>query len=244
MQPHRVVGRAVLLALFSASSLGAQERDPEFPSHITQRFSFAVVGKWMEPVGELAHNVPYGVGGGLSVGYHFPGFTALGLRTEFSHHWYGWESKRVQLSPTANRVFVDMSTTNNIFVWTIGPELALRRGPVQPYALWHLGYSNFYTSTSVEDENSGSTFASTRHMSDGGWATEYGGGLRFSIKSPKPGKARVSLDVGGRMTINGTRRYLRSGDIVDNPDGSLTFNERRTRANFFQFSLGIAASEL
>ena len=205
-----------------------------------RNLSIGLAGRWVEPVEAFARNVGYGLGVSFAAGYSIPAFDALGVRTELSHHWYGWESKRVQLSPTANRVFVDMNTTNNVFVWTIGPELAVRRGPLQPYALWQVGFSNFYTSSSVEDENTGSAFASSTNMDDYGLSVEYGGGLRISTYMK--GRTRTSIDVGGRMTLNGTRNYLRSGDITDNPDGSLTFNTRRTRANFFQFTLGLAFS--
>jgi hypothetical protein len=239
--PH-VVGAFVAL-LLPGSQLRSQVIQPDVSSGVTSRLSFGLTGKWIEPVEHFARNVGWGVGGGLSVGYHLAGFEELGFRTELTHHWYGWESKRVQLSPTANRVFVDMSTTNNVFVWTIGPELAIRRGPVQPYVLWQAGFSNFYTKSSVKDETNGTAFAESTHLFDYGWATEYGGGMRI-VMSAKPGKGRVSLDIGGRMTLNGTRDYLRSGDIVDLPDGSLQFNVRRTPANFLQYTAGLFISGL
>jgi hypothetical protein len=226
-------------AALLATPIAAQDLQLENPPFV-KRLSFSLAARWVEPVEAFARNVNYGMGLSGSLGYHLPGFKPLAIRTELSHHWYGWESKRVQLSPTANRVFVDMNTTNNIFVWTIGPELAYRNGPVQPYALWQAGFSNFYTKSSVRDEDTGTTFAESTNMDDYGWAIEYGGGVRFSVQTK--GNMRTSIDIGGRMTVNGTREYLRSGDIFDLPNGSLVFNTRETPTNFFQFTLGIALS--
>ena len=231
-----------LLSLLLPASLGAQIVS-DASSSIADRLSFSIAGKWVEPIGGFAKNVGWGVGGGISLGYHLRFFEALGLRTELSHHWYGWENKRVQLSPTANRVFINQSTTNNIFVWSFGPELAIRRGPLRPYAYWQAGFSNFYTASSAKDETTGDTFAESTHLHDYGFASEYGGGLRFAMKSA-PGKGRISIDVGALVTNNGTRHYLRSGDITDNPDGSLSFNVRKSRANFLQYRLGFLVSEL
>ena len=241
MRPLGIALRLSVAAAFIPASATAQEILSPTPAY-AERFTFSLGGTWIEPVKEFARNVNYGVGFNGSLGYYLPGFELLAIRTELSHHWYGWESNRVQLSPTANRVFVDMNTTNNIFVWTIGPELAVRHGPLRPYVLWHSGFSNFYTKSSVNDEDGSGTFASSTHMDDYDWAHEYGGGLRFSVAVK--GNVRTSIDVGGRMTLNGTRQYLRSGDITDNPDGSLTFNTRNTPANFFRYTLGIAVSGL
>lgn len=145
------------------------------------------------------------------------------------------------MSPSINRVLVDMTTSNNIAVASAGPELMLRRGPIQPYVYGFAGYSYFYTQTSVgsDGDGDGEAFASSTNFGDGGLATGWGGGVSVPLRLRSVG---VALDAGGRRTINGTRRYLRRGDIIDQPDGSLQFNSRTTDADFWQFHIGASFS--
>lgn len=171
--------------------------------------------------------------------HHFRWFEPLGLRGDVAFLNYGNETKRVPISPSINRVLVNMTTSNNIAVASAGPELMLRRGPIQPYVYGFAGYSYFYTQTSVGSDRDGEAFASSTNFGDGGLATGWGGGVSVPLRLRSVG---VALDAGGRRTINGTRRYLRRGDIIDQPDGSLQFNSRTTDADFWQFHIGASFS--
>jgi len=107
------------------------------------------------------------------------------------------------------------------------------------YAYAFAGYSYFYTESSANDDGGGGTFANTTNFHDGGWATGYGGGLRLPLLLRR---VDASVDAGARLTRNGTRTYLRRGDIVDQPDGSLQFNRRTTSADFWQYHVGMSFS--
>jgi hypothetical protein len=48
------------------------------------------------------------------------------------------------------------------------------------------------------------------------------------------------LDLGADYHHNGTASYLREGDIVDQPDGSIVIYPRRTEANLWSFRLGVS----
>ena len=50
----------------------------------------------------------------------------------------------------------------------------------------------------------------------------------------------VFLDVGADYHHNGTATYLREGDIVDQPDGSVVIYPRRTDANLWSFRVGVS----
>ena len=202
-------------------------------------WSFELAPRYAQPVGEFRSNVNAAWGVGFGVRHHFQGLEALGIRGDFSMLNYGMERQRVPLSSSVNRVFVDMRTSNNIAMVGVGPELVLPRGPVRPYAFGYVGYSYFYTQSSAGDDDDGGSFASTTNFDDGGMATGYGGGVRIPFSTRR---ADVSLDAGARFTRNGTRTYLRRGDVIDQPDGSLQFNARTTEADFWQYHIGVTFS--
>lgn len=190
------------------------------------------------PLGEFRTNVERALGFGASVRYGIDQLQPLGLRIDGAFFNYGNERKRIPLSSTVNRVMVDMNTANNIALITGGPELAVRRGAVRPYVFGFAGFSYFFTETTVGDDDDGDGgFAGTTNFDDGGWATGWGGGLRIPLKVRR---ADIAIDLGARMTRNGTRSYLRRGDIIDQPDGTLLFTERRTSVEFVQYQVGVS----
>ena len=212
---------------------------------VVQPSSHRSVGPWMfdiggqmaQPTGEFRSQIDRAWGVGGSVRHHFRGAPAFGIRGDITWLNYGNENKRVPLSPTINRVLVDMHTMNNIAVFTIGPELMVPRGPIRPYVYGFAGYSYFYTESSANDDNGGGSFASTTNFGDGGFASGFGGGVRIPIALKT---VEAAVDGGARMTRNGTRNYLRRGDIIDQPDGTLLFTQRTTPADFWQFHLGVS----
>jgi hypothetical protein len=204
-------------------------------STMRSRWTVDVAGQYAQPVGALRTNVRDAWGMTLAASYRVGWFDAIGLRADVGFLNYGNERKRVPLSPTLNRVVVDMTTSNNIFLATAGPMLAVPRGPIRPYAHVFAGYSYFYTESSVADADRSDSFASTTNFSDGGLAYGWGAGVTIPIAIRR---AAVAVDLGARRTTNGQRQYLRRGDIQDQPDGSLLLNRRMTDANFWQFHAG------
>jgi hypothetical protein len=198
-----------------------------------------VGGQMARPVGGFRSNVTAAYGAGIAVRHHLRWFTPLGFRADATFLNYGNETKRVPVSPTINRVLVDMTTSNNIAIFSGGPELKLTRGPVQPYVYGFAGYSYLYTQSSVGSDDDGDAFASSTNFGDGGLATGWGGGLSIPLHVRS---ARIALDAGARRTWNGTRSYLRRGDIQDQPDGTLVFNARTTDVDFWQFHIGVSFS--
>ena len=225
-----------LAAASPASPVSAQIFHSVEPSHSTRGvWSIDVAGQLAQPVGGFRQNVGNAWGGGFAVRYRFGRLPALALRGDIGLLNYGNERKRVPLSPSLNRVMVEQNTSNNIALFTVGPELALPVGPVRPYVYGFGGWSHFYTESSASDEDGGYTIANSVNFSDGGGAAGWGTGLRIPFRT---GRTDWALDGGARFTRNWTRSYLRPGDVIDEPDGSLTFNTRRTDADFWQFHLG------
>ncbi len=230
---------AVLVAHVIAPSANAQIFMSESASGSRGTWGFDVGGQFAQPVHGFRSNVDAAWGVGASVRYHLPRFEFLGVRADLSYLNYGSETKHVPLSPTLNRVTVDMRTSNNIVVAGAGPELMITRGPVRPYVFGFVGFSYFYTESSASDDDSDGTFASTTNFDDGGLATGGGGGFKIPLRIKS---VDASVDAGARYTQNGLRSYLVRGDIVDLPDGSLAFTPRTTRADFWQYHLGMSFS--
>ena len=235
--------RSMLLVAAAAIAYGEPLRGQIFQSapeerHTEHRLLFDLAPQYLRPVGEFRRNVDDAWGGGVSVRYSHDKLGPLGVRLDGAMLIYGHERKRVPLSPEVNRVLVDVNTSNNIGLFTAGPELIARRGAIRPYVFAYGGISYLLTESSVGDDDDGDGgFASTTHLYDGGWATGWGGGLRVPIRLRHED---IGIDVGARMTRNGTRNYLRRGDIIDLPDGSLQLNERRTSVDFIQYQIAVS----
>ncbi|HYC51319.1 MAG TPA: hypothetical protein VEB19_09455 [Gemmatimonadaceae bacterium] len=198
-------------------------------------WGFDIALQYAQPVHGFASNVERAWGIGSSLHHHFAAVPFLGLRGDFSYLNYGNERQRVPLSSTVNRVFVEMNTSNNIVFVGGGPELAVPQGPVRPYIHGFAGYSYFFTQSSAGDDNGGGSFASTTNYDDGGFASGGGAGIRIPLQTRR---TSVAIDGGARFTRNGERSYLRTGDIIDQPDGSLTFTPRFTEADYWTYYLG------
>jgi len=201
---------------------------------------FDIGAQMAQPVGDFATQIDRAWGIGGTVRYRLPRARAVGIRGDLAWLNYGNERQTVPLSPTINRVNVDMNTANDIAVFSLGPEFSIPRGPVRPYVFGFAGYSYFYTETSVgDDSNDGSAFAQSTNYDDGGFSAGWGGGVRvpFVVRA-----AEIAIDAGGRMTRNGVRSYLRRGDIVDQPNGTFTVNPRTTTADFVQFHLAVSVA--
>lgn len=190
-----------------------------------------------QPVHAFADNVDVAFGVGSSVRHHFRWFRPLGVRGDFALMNYGNERQRVPLSSTVNRVTVEMNTSNNILVLAGGPELAVMHGPIRPYVHAFAGYSHFFTESTAGDDDGGGTFARSTNFSDGGLATGGGAGVRLPLRARV---TEISIDGGARFTRNGVRSYLRRGDVIDQPDGTLVFTPRVTDADFWVYYLGIS----
>jgi len=63
-----------------------------------------------------------------------------------------------------------------------------------------------------------------------------GGGLRIPLGGED---SPLDLDLGLRYHRGGEAYYLREGSIIDNPDGSITFDPLRSRTAFLVYAIGV-----
>jgi hypothetical protein len=190
-----------------------------------------------DPRGEFSEYVD--VGGGVTgffrVGIDPEGVVALRIDAGFLN--YGNETKRVCLSPTIGcRIEVDLTTSNNIVLFGLGPELGLGIGSVRLYGNASVGLGYFSTDSHVEGSVGDEPFASTHNYGDGGFAWTGGGGIEIPIA--RAGRFPIALDFGLAYHRNGSREYLTRGGIVDEPDGSISLDVKRSEADFLLWRIG------
>ena len=189
------------------------------------------------PQGRFADAIQAGYGMQFGGSVNLGGNGMLRLRADGGFVLYGSESVERCLSNTIGcRVRVDVVTSNSIAFANAGPELVLPLGWAQPYINAGIGFSYFATGSHIEGVNSEESIGNTTNFDDGVLAFTGGTGLLIPIqlRSGVP----LAIDVSARYHRNGVVSYLREGDIRDNPDGSISFEPRRTEANILTLQLG------
>ena len=233
---------AAALALAAASPAAAQrghhdDDDSWYERSVPRHF---VGGEltFAKPQGEFGTYVQQGWGGGAHYLLRLDRDGWVGLRTEASIFNYGHERQRVELSPTiGGRVLVDLTTDNNIAIAGGGPQIGLPTGAFRPYVNGFVGVSYIWTQSSVGGSSSGESFATTTNFDDASLAYGGGAGLYIPVSTRR---VPVSLDAGVTYRHNGQAEYLRHGDIVDNPDGSISLYPVRSQTNLLTFHVGVS----
>jgi hypothetical protein len=189
-----------------------------------------------QPVGEFAQYVHngFGFGGGFNARLDAAGYVRL--RVDGSYLIYGHEGRTAPLSPTVPEVTVNVNTSNNIFALQVGPEFAVPSGAIRPYVNGHVGYSYFFTQSSVSGTSSGDAFASSENYSDGVTSWGYGGGVRIPLGGTEH---PTMLDIGARYTRSGRTRYLREGSI-HRDNGQVTYSPVESETNLVTYRIGIS----
>ena len=161
----------------------------------------------------------------------------LSLRGSLGFINYGHE-RLLFCSVYSCRVGIDLDTQNNIVFFGVGPELAIQMGPLRPYARAALGIGYFVTTSGLSgDGEFDPTFARTDNFDDLVLQRRLGAGLGLRLSN---GRRPVWLDLGVDYHHNGMATYLREGDIVDQPDGSIVISPRRSEANLMTFRVGVS----
>ena len=211
--------------------------DREWRPEPSAYISIAFLGG--DPVGEFERNdVDDGFGLGLAGRFPVSGAGPLALRLDGGFMIYGHERRGLCFpAPVGCRIGLDLNTYNTIAFLGVGPELA-GPGPVSPYINGTFGLTWFYTNSSLSGDDDWDESFNTTNYSDWVTAVRVGGGVRFKIAGA-PWRP-VQLDIGAQYHRNGVADYLREGDIVDLPDGSIELYPIRSEANMVVFNVGVA----
>jgi hypothetical protein len=232
----RSLGALLMSALLAPAAAPAQHTsfdEPRGPSRTFAGIHLMVA----QPLGEFDDYIDWGGGIGGEFLYAFDSQGAVGLRANLGIMIYGHETKRVPLSETLGRIRVDVSTSNNIFVFGVGPQVMLPSGAVRPYLNGTVGLSYFFTRSSVEGSSDLEPFASSTNFDDATFAWAAGGGLYIPIRKGR--KNPLSLDIGAQYHANGEARYLREGSIQEDGTGDVFFDPIRSQTNLITYRLGI-----
>ncbi len=227
-----VFGGAGLVTMTMAAA-GVTAQDGPRPPKASLDLSFMGA----QALGEFGQRVDGGLGGQAAFRVRFGDRSPVLLRMDGGFMIYGFERVGVcYATPWGCQLGPDVTTTNSVGYFGAGPEFSLE-GPVAPYAFATAGFSYFSTQSSL---NSGDPWYDdafdTRHFGDLVFSSRFGGGLRVRFGGP----GSLAMDVGAEYNRNGIADYLAEGDIVDNPDGSLTLYPSRTEANYVTMRLGLS----
>lgn len=216
-----VVAAGMMLA---ASGLEAQRRGPGGFVGI----SFVAAN----PVGELGTVVDNGFGLELSGGAPMAAGGHLRMRVDLGGVIYGYE--RLRYCGFTCRVASDVTTTNSILYGSVGPEIVLARGDIEPYVHAGAGLSHFVTSSHVDDNDGYGPYLETTNYSDTVFGWRYGGGLRFRAGG------NTFIDLAVEKADNQVASYLTKGDVVDQDDGSVLLYPNRSDADLVSFRVGVS----
>jgi hypothetical protein len=159
------------------------------------------------PTGEFKQYV--NAGGGLAAFFavKLAPDGAASIRLDGTFLIYGSETRRAPLVPL---VSVDVTTSNQIFTFGLGPQLTATRGALRPYVNGAAGFSYFWTSSSVEGTNNTTPFASSTNFHDFAFMWRAGGGVWIRLGH---GRTPLWLDLAAHYVRNGRVSYLRPGSI-------------------------------
>jgi len=226
-----VLAAAPSTASFTALDAQVISDYRSFPS----RFQAGVDIVVSQPKGEFATNVGNGYGLNANGMIRLDPGGYLSIRGDIGTVTYGRETERIPYMPYSGRVNLDLETTNNIAWGSIGGQLQIPDGWVRPYASAAIAYTNFSTSSTLSDESY--EYASRDNLNDGSRAYIFGGGVVIPFGN------RYSLggiNLGARYYYGGRATYLREGDIIDNPDGTITLNPRNSKTDLVLWQLGFS----
>lgn len=238
----RHIFHGVLLAALSPVVLGAQVfrvdgRDRDSGPRYSPVFGGGslVYGR---PTGDFGRyvNQGFGLDGMARWKVDRRGIFSLGLEGGWLQ--YGRETIRAPLSSTVGRINVDVTTSNNILFLGGGPQLTAPSGPVRPYASAGVGFSYFFTESSVEGSNNNNySFAETTNFDDVVFATTGG----FGVYIPLGRTREAALDIGLRYHNGGEGEYLREDSIIDRPGQTPLITPIRSQTKLWSWRVGVVA---
>ena len=228
--------RVALIAVLVTILLAVADVEAQTSHGPRGYFDVTLVGA--QPTGDFGLIVDEGWGLELGGRYELDSTGLLSVRGSLGFINYGNETLRF-CSVYSCRVGMDLDTRNNILFFGVGPELAMQMGPIRPYARGSLGIGYFVTTSGLSgsDDWAGHSYANTNNFDDLVFQKRLGAGLGLRLSN---GRRPVWLDLGADYHHNGMASYLREGDIVDQPDGSIVIYPRRTEANLWSFRVGVS----
>jgi hypothetical protein len=167
-----------------------------------------------QPKGAFAENVPTGYG-----------FDAVGLMKLDSKGWFSIRADGGSIRYGHEHIPLGFGT--------LGVQLQFPDGAIRPYGSASYGAVYLQTESCVSDPDG--LVQQECRTNHGDWTSAgvFGGGLSIPF-----GKSFFALNLGAQYHYGGMGTYLRRGDIIDNPDGSVTLNVRESKTDLVLWQIG------
>lgn len=192
------------------------------------------------PTGDFGEYVNNGLGGDLHYIRALDDQGVVALRVDAGLAIYGYER---YTTGDDWGYLTDVTTSNNIAWIGVGPQIGVPDGRLRPYVNGYAGYSFLWTTTTLDD---GYDYYDDPYYDDDvsyteqdDWSFSYGAGAGVYIPVGS-GRNPVSIDLGLRYHNNGEAEYLREGDIVGNPDGSVSLYPVRSDTDLMTYHIGFS----
>lgn len=234
-----VVGAFALpqVVLAQVFRVGGDDRDAQAGPRRSPVFG-GVSLVYGRPTGEFATYVDQGFGLDGFARYKVDRRGIFSLGVEGGWMQYGRETIRAPLSSTVGRIMVDVTTSNNIVFLGAGPQLTAPSGPVRPYVAGSVGFSYFFTESSVSGSSSDNqSFAETNNFDDFIFATTGGAGVYVPLGS----RREAGLDIGVRYHNGGRGQYLREDSIRDRPGQTPLITPIESQTRLYSWRVGFVA---
>ncbi|MCU0454071.1 MAG: hypothetical protein MUE68_10475 [Bacteroidetes bacterium] len=200
------------------------------------------------PQGEFATKVGRNGYGGEISGAWSPGASPFSVGASLRLMNYGYDSRRAPFSTTTPGVFVDLTTTNNFFMFDLEGRLQPTSGWVRPYLSGMVGVNVLATSTTIKNESTGEEVASSTNENDA--AFNYGAGAGVEVllwTAPRDefesGDVReVLLYLGINTVYGGRAKYLKEGSIIDLGGGQVRYDTQESKTDVMLYKIGVAVT--
>jgi hypothetical protein len=195
------------------------------------------------PTGEFGDYVENGFGGDVHYMRALDDDGVVALRVDAGLAIYGYERY------TAGDdwgYYTDVSTSNNIAWVGVGPQIGVPDGRLRPYVNAYAGYSFLWTTTTLDDGYDDYYYGDPYYDDEvtiteqDDWTFSYGAGAGVYIPIRQGGRNPLSIDLGLRYRNNGEAEYLREGDIVGNPDGTVSIFPVRSDTDLMTYHIGFS----
>lgn len=188
-----------------------------------------------QPLGEFDEYIGFGGGIAGHLMYQLSPGGAAAIRLDAGYVQYGREKTRIRPFP---RIEADVTTSNGIAFFGVGPHFSLPGDGVRPYAGGSVGLAYFVTESSMSGRNApDEDLFKTTNFDDVVFAYTGAAGIYVPLRK---GLRPVSLDIGARYHGNGRARYLREGSIQDNPDNSVTITPIESETKLLTWHVGVS----
>ncbi len=226
-----------MVLLLRAGAVSAQEA-PDSARNAMSRLHLGVGLLGADAAGDFSDHLDQAFGINVDLSYRLDARGILAIRADARWLNYGWDNATATVtSPFGGTDEADVTTTQNMFFFEVGPEVAVDLGVVRPYAGASIGAAQFQSQSSVR-ATSGNTHFTTNVQYDD-FALAWGGqaGLRIPLSR---GPRGISIDFRARYQRTGSADFLPEDGLTIDEEGFFDFTAVREAAEMWIVGAGVS----